>query len=151
MGPTVDAQRAGRAELVACETCGHARLDEAGRVPGQVLIAELRAAHALRGGGVVDVSSVRCLWSCSRSCAVHLRAPGKLGYVIGDLPASEVSAVALLDYADLYAASEEGRVPFKQCPEPLKGHFVCRIPPAASDQYRGAPGTESEQPRSETA
>ncbi|MET0410850.1 MAG: DUF1636 domain-containing protein [Polyangiaceae bacterium] len=142
---------AGRAEIVACETCGHARPDEAGRVPGQALIAALRAAQAERGAGVVDVSSVRCLWSCSRSCAVHLRAPGKLGYVIADLPASDVSAMALLDYASLYAASEEGRVPFKQCPEPLKGHFVCRIPPAPSDQYSGAPGTESEQPRSETA
>ncbi len=133
----------GRAQIVACQTCGHARPDEAGRVPGQVLIAELLRAHALGGGGVVDVSSVRCLWSCSRSCAVHLRAPGKPGYVIGDLPASGVTARALLDYASLYAASEEGRVPFKQCPEPLKGHFVCRIPPA--------PASEPEPSRSETA
>jgi predicted metal-binding protein len=144
MGPTVHAQRAGRAEIVACETCGHARPDEAGRVPGQLLIAALRAAHAARGDGVVDVSSVRCLWSCTRSCAVHLRAPGKLGYVIADLSPSEVTARALLDYASLYAASDEGRVPFKQCPEPLKGHFVCRIPPAP-------PPIEAESVRSEPA
>jgi predicted metal-binding protein len=144
MGSTVDAQRAGRAEIVACETCGHARLDEAGRVPGQVLIAELRAAHARMSDGVVDLSTVRCLWSCTRSCAVHLRAPGKLGYVIADLPASDVTAAALLDYASRYAASEEGRVPFKECPQPLKGHFVCRIPPAP-------PVGEAEPVRSETA
>jgi predicted metal-binding protein len=120
----------GRAEIVACETCGHARLDEAGRVPGQVLIEALHAAHALHTDGAVDVTSVRCLWACTKSCAVHLRAPGKLGYVIASLEPSEVTARALLTYASLYAASEEGRVPFKQCPEPLKGHFLCRIPPA---------------------
>jgi predicted metal-binding protein len=126
-----------RAEIVACETCGNARLDEAGRSPGQCLIEALRAARSAFGDGAVDVSSVRCLWSCSKSCAVHLRSPGKVGYVIASLEPSEGTARALLEYARLYAASEEGRVPFKQCPEPLKGHFVCRIPalphPSASD------------------
>jgi predicted metal-binding protein len=129
----------GRAELVACETCGHARLDEAGRVPGQVLIEALRAAHAELHDACVEVSTVRCLWACTQSCAVHLRAPGKLGYVIARLEPTAVSARALLTYAGLYAASEEGRVPFKQCPEPLKGHFLCRVPPAP---FSGAPDNE---------
>jgi predicted metal-binding protein len=135
-----------RAEIVACETCGHARLDEAGRVPGQVLIEQLRAAHAELADGAVELSSVRCLWACTQSCAVHLRAPGKLGYVIARLDASEATARALLDYARLYAASEEGRVPFKQCPEPLKGHFLCRIPPAPAP-----PAPEIESARSHRA
>ena len=120
----------GRAEIVACETCGHARLDEAGRVPGEVLLEALRAAHAELADGDVELSTVRCLWSCSQSCAVHLRAPNKPGYVIARLEPSELTARALLAYARLYAQSEDGRVPFKQCPEPLKGHFVCRIPVA---------------------
>jgi predicted metal-binding protein len=120
---------AGRAQIVACETCGHARLDDAGRVPGQVLIEALKSEHAARAGGPVDLAIVRCLWACTQSCAVHLRAPGKLGYVIARLEPTDVTARALLDYAALYAASDEGRVPFKQCPEPLKGHFLCRIPP----------------------
>jgi predicted metal-binding protein len=119
-----------RAELVACETCGNANLDEAGKNPGQRLIEALHTVRAELGDVAVDVSSVRCLWACTKSCAVHLRSPGRLGYVIASLEATEVTARALLEYASLYAASEEGRVPFKQCPQPLKGHFLCRIPPA---------------------
>jgi predicted metal-binding protein len=41
---------------------------------------------------------------------------------------SEASAEAIVEYAELHAASETGRVPFKQWPQGVKGHFVARIP-----------------------
>jgi predicted metal-binding protein len=124
-----------RAEIVACETCGgKAQLDASGRTRGEQLIAELRAARARAGELPVEVSSVRCLWACTRSCAVALRSPTRVGYLIASLEPSELSAAALLDYAVLYAASEDGAVPYKQWPAALKGHFLCRFPRAAELQ-----------------
>jgi predicted metal-binding protein len=117
-----------RAELVACETCGNAQRDALGRAPGEVLIEHLHARRAELGDIPVDVSSVRCLWACKQSCAVHVRGAGRVGYVIANLEATEVSARALLDYATLYANSSDGAVPYKQWPAALKGHFLCRIP-----------------------
>lgn len=122
-----------RAEIVACETCGkNAEPGASGRPRGERLLAELRAALAVVGDIGVDVSSVRCLWACSRSCAVHVRSASRVGYVLADLEPTELSARALLDYAALYEQSEDGAVPFKQWPAPLKGHFLCRIPKAGA-------------------
>lgn len=129
-----------RAEIVACETCGkNAERDASGRTRGECLLAELRAAVASTGDIGVDVSSVRCLWACSRTCAVHVRSASRVGYVLADLEPTELSARALLDYAALYAESEDGAVPYRQWPAPLKGHFLCRIPqPSAAPEP--APG-----------
>ena len=92
------------------------------------MLAALRAALAVAGDVPVDVASVRCLWACKRSCAVALRSRGRVGYLLADLEATDVSARALIDYATLYAASEEGAVPYKTWPAALKGHFLCRFP-----------------------
>jgi len=119
-----------RAEIVACETCGSAQPDAAGRTRGAQLIAELRAALAAAGQLPVDVSSVRCLWACKKSCAVAVRSLSRVGYVIAELEATEVVARALLDYAALYAQTEDGAVPYKHWPAALKGHFLCRFPKA---------------------
>jgi predicted metal-binding protein len=117
---------------------GKAQLDAAGRTRGERLIAELstllRAAQARAPELPVDVSSVRCLWACTRSCAVAVRSATRVGYVIANLEPTDVSAAALLDYAVLYAASEDGAVPYKQWPPALKGHFLCRFPRAADLQ-----------------
>jgi len=121
-----------RAQIVACETCGSSQRDSGGRTRGECLIAELRAALASTADARVDVSSVRCLWACSKSCAVAVRSATRVGYVIAGLEPTEVSARALLDYAALYANSEDGAVPYKQWPQALKGHFLCRFPKAAA-------------------
>jgi len=123
-----------RAELVACETCGNAQRDAEGRVPGETLLAALRAALVQAGEVPVDVSSVRCLWACKRSCAVALRSRGRVGYLLADFEPTEGSARALIDYAALYAASEDGAVPYKTWPAAIKGHFLCRFPRAAEPQ-----------------
>jgi predicted metal-binding protein len=121
-----------RAEIVACETCGSAQRDAAGRTRGEGLIAELRAALASSGELPVDVSSVRCLWACKRSCAVAVRSLSRVGYVIAELEPTELVARALLDYAARYARSEDGAVPYKEWPAALKGHFLCRFPKATA-------------------
>src|ERR1044071_8650554 len=107
-GPRCGARaRAERAEIVACETCGGAEREADGRSRGEHLIEKLRSALAARGDADVDVSSVRCLWACKRSCAVMLRSASRVGYVIVDLPPDDVSAQALLDYAGQYLQTED--------------------------------------------
>jgi predicted metal-binding protein len=132
-----------RAEIVACETCGSAQRDVAGRTRGEGLIAELRAALAGSGDLPVDVSSVRCLWACKRSCAVAVRSVSRVGYVIAELEPTALVAHALLDYAARYARSEDGAVPYREWPAALKGHFLCRFPKGADLQSGDSPGMDS--------
>ncbi len=117
-----------RAEIVACETCGGSDRDASGQTRGQRLLAELRAELSGRAEAELSVSSVRCLWACSKSCAVLLRSPRRVGYIIAGLEPNPEVARALLDYAQSYRRSEDGAVPYKSWPPPLKGHFLCRIP-----------------------
>ena len=77
----------------------------------------------------VAVQEMPCLFACTDFCTIHLRAPGKVGYVLGRFTPDEDAATAILDYAVHYAASEHGRVPFKQWPQGVKGHFITRTPP----------------------
>ncbi|MBN8812946.1 MULTISPECIES: DUF1636 domain-containing protein [unclassified Sphingomonas] len=119
--------------VVACNTCRHsadAREDGDGVRGGARLVAALRKVQAsdARYAGVA-VQEMPCLFACTDFCTVHLRAPGKMGYVLGRFAPDEDSARAILDYAVHHAASEHGRVPFQQWPEGVKGHFVTRTPP----------------------
>jgi predicted metal-binding protein len=117
-----------RVELIVCETCGSAERETHGSTRGERLLAQLTAAQASAPAADIELSSVRCLWACSRSCAVHLRSPGRVGYVLCELEPSALTAQALLEYAAMYGASPDGAVPFKTWPQPLRGHFMCRIP-----------------------
>lgn len=119
--------------VVACNTCRHsteAREDAEGVRGGQKLVAALRAVKEgdPRYAGVA-VQEMPCLFACQDFCTVHLRAPSKVGYVLGRFTPDEVAARAILDYAVEYAASEHGRVPFKNWPQGVKGHFITRTPP----------------------
>ena len=119
--------------VVACNTCRHsadARDDENGLRGGARLVEALRAVQAGddRYAGIA-VQQMPCLFACTDFCTVHLRAPGKVGYVLGRFVPDADAAQAILDYAVEYAASEHGRVPFKQWPQGVKGHFITRTPP----------------------
>ena len=70
-----------------------------------------------------------CLFACSRHCTVHIRAPGKIGYVLGDFTPDAPAAQAILAYAAHHAASAEGQVRYADWPEGVKGHFITRTPP----------------------
>lgn len=126
------------AELIACESCGSKDRDARGFTHGQRLIMELRAVLA-GAAAPVTLNTAPCLWACERSCAVHLRGPERVGYVLCNLPANATTAEALVEYATLFAQSAEGAVPIKQRPEPLKGHFLCRIPKPAVPQASELP------------
>lgn len=119
--------------VVACNTCRASkdmREDAEGVRGGARLVAALRAVQAGDPAyAAVSVQEMPCLFACSDHCTIHLRAPGKVGYVLGRFTADEAAARAILDYAVLYAESEVGQVPFRQWPAGVKGHFITRTPP----------------------
>lgn len=116
--------------IVACNTCRHAQGDDRGPRGGARLIGALRAAKRAdpRYDGIA-VQEMPCLFACSDGCTVHLRAPGKIGYVLGRFAPDEEAARAILEYAVHYAASEHGQVPFADWPQGVMGHFITRTPP----------------------
>lgn len=119
--------------VVVCSTCrasADAREDDGGRRGGALLADALRAVQKeepeLAG---VAVQEMPCLFACQRHCTVHIRAPGKVGYVLGDFTPDRDAAHAILTYATRHAASEEGVVRYAQWPDGVKGHFIVRTPP----------------------
>lgn len=120
--------------VVACSTCRHsrdARADAAGVSGGARLIEALQRLKDSdpRYAGIA-VQAMPCLFACQDHCTVHLRAPDKVGYVLGRFAPDADAARAILDYAVHYAASEHGRVAYAAWPEGVKGHFIVRTPPA---------------------
>ncbi|TCM17681.1 putative metal-binding protein [Novosphingobium sp. PhB165] len=119
--------------VVVCSTCrfsAAAREDEGGQRGGALLAEAMRTVQAAEPGlQGVAVQEMPCLFACQRHCAVHLRAPGKVGYVLGDFTPDEEAARAILEYAVRHAASEEGQVPYREWPQGVKGHFITRTPP----------------------
>lgn len=119
--------------VVACNTCRfsrEARDDGEGTRGGARLVDALHAVRASDNRyDRVAVQEMSCLFACSEFCTVHLRAPGKVGYVLGRFTPDEDAARAILDYAVHYAASEHGRVPFADWPQGVRGHFITRTPP----------------------
>lgn len=119
--------------VVTCSTCrfsAASREDAAGVRGGARLAEALRAVKAsdARYDGVA-LQEMPCLFACSEHCTIHLRAPGKISYVLGRFAPDAAAARAILDYAVHYAASEHGRVPFRDWPQGVKGHFITRSPP----------------------
>lgn len=120
--------------VIACNTCRYAhdaREDGAGQRGGVRMTAALRAVKASDARyDAIDVQEMPCLFACGDFCTVHLRAPDKVGYVMGRFTPDEDAARAILDYAVHYAESDHGRVPFALWPQGVKGHFITRTPPA---------------------
>ena len=119
--------------VVVCNSCRHSReaqVDAAGMRGGARLVAALKRLQASdpRYAGIA-VQEMACLFACQDHCTVHLRAPDKIGYVLGRFQGDTESARAILDYAVHYAESAHGRVPFSLWPEGVKGHFITRMPP----------------------
>lgn len=119
--------------VIACNTCRHssdAREDDTGVRGGARLFALLRdLAASERGYDGIAVEEMPCLFACKDFCTVHIRAPGKVGYILGRFAPDEGAARAILDYAARHAESAEGRVAYADWPDGVKGHFLVRVPP----------------------
>ena len=115
--------------IFVCDTCRFSREVREGPdglTGGQMLAERIEALAGERG---IEVRRQSCLMGCERHCNTAITAPGKLTYVLGMFTPTDASAEAVVEYAEAHAASETGRVPFKQWPQGVKGHFVARIPP----------------------
>lgn len=117
--------------LYVCETCRYdsASREHEGRDGGAIFIEHLQGQLAEQPLPEFRLQPTRCLMACNRHCTAHLRAPGKISYVIGDFEPSAASAAALLDYAAKYQQSATGQVPYATWPQGIKGHFIARTPP----------------------
>jgi predicted metal-binding protein len=119
--------------VVVCSTCrisAEQREDEHGQRGGALLADAMRSVQRADPAlAQVEVQEMACLFACQRHCAVHVRAPGKIGYVLGGFRPAEDEARAILEYAARHAASAEGVVPYKEWPAGVKGHFITRTPP----------------------
>lgn len=120
-------------EVIVCETC---RREDGEDLDGAT--AGRQFADAMRGMIASDadldgvrLTTTRCLMACGRACTVHLRAPGRMGYVIGDMSVESDRVHALVAYLRGYLKSETGVVPYRDWPDGIKGRFVARIPPVA--------------------
>ncbi|CBS88572.1 DUF1636 domain-containing protein [Azospirillum lipoferum] len=123
-------------EVIVCETCrqpgtgsgtGPAAEPETGWT-GAMFAALLEGVLASAGADEVRVGTMRCLMSCRRPCVVHIRSPGRMGYVLGDLPPERSAVEALVGYLRAYGATDSGVVAYRDWPEGVKGRFVARIP-----------------------
>jgi predicted metal-binding protein len=85
-------------------------------------------ATACAGDSRVSVVPVECLSVCKRPCTVSFAAPGKWTYVYGDLPADTAAAV-IQEAARLYSEAEDGLIPWRLRPEPIRKGVVARVPP----------------------
>jgi predicted metal-binding protein len=119
--------------VVVCSTCrlsADTREDGEGRRGGAVLAQALRAVQADTPElAEIAVEEMACLFACQRHCTIHVRGPGRIGYVLGDFAPDAEAARAILAYARLHAESAEGIVRYADWPQGVKGHFITRTPP----------------------
>jgi len=115
--------------LFVCETCGYDSANPDATRPGELFARSLEQRLSQQPLPAFELKRTKCLMACKRFCNVHLRAPGKLGYVIGDFTPDAEAAETLLDYCGKYQISETGQVPFSTWPPGIKGKFVARVPP----------------------
>lgn len=117
--------------LYVCETCRYntAAREHEGRAGGAIFFEKIQQQLAQENSANLRLLATRCLMACTRHCTVHLRAPDKINYVIGDFEPTAECAETLLDYVDKYQQSATGQVPYSTWPQEIKGHFIARTPP----------------------
>jgi len=115
--------------IYVCINCKAAE-DTSPERAGSRLMAALEGAIATNGVEV-RLEGVECLSVCKRPCTVAFSAPGKWTYVYGDF-APDSAPETILEGAALYAATDDGLIPWKQRPDALKKGVIARLPPSVS-------------------
>ncbi|MBY6265697.1 DUF1636 domain-containing protein [Azospirillum sp. 412522] len=123
-------------DVIVCETCrqpgtgpaAEPGADRGAGWTGAMFAALLEGVLASAGADEVRVGTMRCLMSCRRPCVVHVRSPGRMGYVLGDLPPERTAVEALVGYLLAYGATDDGVVAYRDWPDGVKGRFVARVP-----------------------
>lgn len=113
--------------LLVCTRCRPPDADPAAPRAGTALLAATRAA--VGNDPVLRIQGVACLSGCKRACAAALMAPGKVGYLFGDLPAGPDGADDLIAAARRHSAAADGYLPRAVRPERLRTGILARLPP----------------------
>jgi predicted metal-binding protein len=108
-----------------CITCRRPSDPEDFPRPGA---AFARAVAAAAAGTRIRVRRVRCLANCKRGLSAAIRREGSWSYIFGDLHPT-TDAAALIEGATLLAGAEDGVMPWRGRPEPLKRGMIARLPP----------------------
>ncbi|NJL55598.1 DUF1636 domain-containing protein, partial [bacterium] len=106
-----------RHALFICKSCNSVHSDniDYDKAEGAILLNQVLGLHqnGLHSDNL-EIREVGCLWTCSRPCSVAFSAPGKATYLFTNVPAT--AAEALLQFGQLYQASKDGNIPWKQFP-----------------------------------
>lgn len=89
-----------------------------------------------RGQTSVRARRHSCLMGCTHGCNIAIQAEGKISYVLGRFEPTDEAARGIVEYAVLHSESGSGQVPFRHWPQPIKGHFISRIPPPSPGPAR---------------
>ena len=118
--------------ILVCDTCRYSQasklLDE--QTGGEILAGLVEKAAA----DGISVKRQSCLMNCKGHCNVAIRAKGKVTYVLGRFEPNADSAEAITEFAAEFAALENGRVPLRDWPQGVKGHFLARLPVIEDDE-----------------
>jgi len=96
--------------------------------PGGALACTIKGCLSDAGAADIEVKPVECLAVCTRPCTIALTGEDKWTYVVGDLDA-QAHASEIAAAAQLFAASGDGIIPWKERPLPFRKGVIARIPP----------------------
>jgi len=113
--------------VVVCATCRDESGSDAHPRAGLLLAEDARRAAARDPQAEIRVRTVECLGNCKRRLSAALLRDGCWSYVFGDL--TPESGEDLVAGAKLFAASQDGLIPWRGRPDSLKRGLVARIPP----------------------
>ncbi len=118
-----------RSIVTICDTCKREDWEAKGltQTDGE-RFAEL-IEDAAKSSQHVETRRHSCLMGCAHGCNIAIQGAGKLNYTLGNFEPDAEAAAAIIEYAALHAQSDSGTVPYRQWPQPIKGHFVTRHPP----------------------
>lgn len=108
--------------LRVCQSCRDKGSRRDGAHPGARFVVEVQRLYARwRYRERVHLLPTNCLTQCDEPCAAALSGPGKVApTIVGMKPESE-DAAALIEYAERFLESDDGRVSGEQCPGALAG------------------------------
>jgi predicted metal-binding protein len=128
--------------LLVCSRCRAGGTDPALPRANATLAGETLAGETLAGATLLAttqaaasrvphlrVQGIACLSGCKRACAAAVMAPGKVGYLFGDLSADDASTEALITVALAHAAARDGYLSRAARPERLRAGILARLPP----------------------
>ncbi|WP_108815582.1 DUF1636 family protein [Loktanella sp. Alg231-35] len=120
--------------ITICDTCKREGWEtgDMAQTDGERMADMIEAAAT--GLSEVKTRRVSCLMGCKKACNIAIQADGKLNYTLGEFEPGTDAASGVVAYAIAHAQSETGRVPYRDWPEAIKGHFVTRHPPLPTDE-----------------